>query len=114
MNTGHDNEVGDEEADQGVAAQRAHVRADDRVDLADEGLDETVQAAHLEFNERSFKPGINGFDCWIDQLIIKCGFELYLINLQRVWIELSKNYTEQLKCEFRKGFHPNAKRLVKI
>ena len=49
MNTGHDNKVGDEEADEGVAAQRAHVRADDGVDLADEGLDETVQSAHLEF-----------------------------------------------------------------
>jgi len=48
MNTGHDNEVGDEEADEGIAAQRANVRADDGVDLADEGLHETVKAAHLQ------------------------------------------------------------------
>jgi hypothetical protein len=54
MNTGHDNEVGYKEADEGVATQRANVRADDGVDLADEGLDKTVQTAHLEFQTMCF------------------------------------------------------------
>ncbi len=42
-----DDQLGHEQADQGVAAEGAHVRPDDAEHLADEGLDEVVEAAEL-------------------------------------------------------------------
>ena len=47
MDAWHDHQVRDEEADESVATECADVRANDRVDLADEGLDEAVEAANL-------------------------------------------------------------------
>ena len=47
MNAWHDDEVRDEEADEGVAAEGRDVRSNDGVDLADERLHEAVQSSHL-------------------------------------------------------------------
>lgn len=47
MDAGHDDEVWDEEADEGVAAEGRDVGSNDGVDLADERLNETVQSANL-------------------------------------------------------------------
>ena len=47
MDAWHDHQVREEEADESVATECTDVRANDRVDLADEGLDEAVEAANL-------------------------------------------------------------------
>ena len=47
VDAGHDDEVWDEEADEGVAAEGRDVGSNDGVDLADERLNETVQSANL-------------------------------------------------------------------
>lgn len=50
MNTRHDDQVRDEEADESVATESSDMSPNDRIDLADEGLHEAVEPANLEIN----------------------------------------------------------------
>ena len=47
VNTGHDNEIWDEKTDESISTQTADVGPNYWVDLANKGLDKTIQTSDL-------------------------------------------------------------------